>query len=379
MILPWSTLGASAAAESSHSLPFATDILVAIGERINIDTVTADSLPLDTMLISEHNGFPVRVDVREGRIEHIGYRLFHDSLRRSSSSPALDFVERNALEEDLNIRKGESLNERLAHDKISFEHGDFHNLKSVSKDFPDHTVSNLNGKKYRIDWFQPGDSVSQFSMTFPISYDLLMGTDMKENERRLLAELSDSSLCADNQSPELGYLDEGVVEATWKPGCFVKSGYSIFSEKLVSERYYQPADSLSGHKFEPLYNVEYPVESIVNLLTGTDIPNEFEIELKMIAYPREPQRITIPLSRMVEYFKSRGCLPFAGVTKLTDSEAEFVVMYYNRDWGYCHSLKVAVDTSNLQERKGLAKARITPFVPIPKIDNLFYENQSLVP
>ncbi len=357
---------------SATRLRYATDLLAQIGEKIGLDSmVVTDSCVRDTIIPFDFKNRKARIDVRNGAIEHIGYCIFPDSTRSFATGPVQDFLERYTLCADIPILKEETLNRQLAVDNMSFEGMTFHDLKDMGRDSADYAINCLDERVYSVTWHH--DSITRSTVTFPINYYLMRGTSMVENELRLFEELSDS-LILDGYSPDSLIIEKEHLTPTWKPNCFIFEGNKFYTDLLTSNRYYQSADTTSVSMFKALYDISYPVESFSNLLTGLDIPNDISVELKMIAYPMETRYLTIPLSRMVGYFLSRGCEIFTGLTKLDDQAATYVVISKNSAWGYCHSMRITLEINQFEEKKGTGKAKITPYIPLPKIRSLFMEN-----
>lgn len=356
---------------SATRLCYATDILAEMGAKLGVDSLVTDSCPSDTIISFEFNNRTVRADIRHGRVEHIGYCIFPNSIRGFSDGPVQDFIERYALCTDIPLLKEETLNRQLAVDNISFKGMSFDDLKDIGQDSLMYTINCLDERVYTTTWHH--DSVRTSSISFPVDYDLLRGTTMVENERRLLEELNDSIILS-GFTPDSIIVEKDQLNATWKPNCFILEGNKFYTDLLSSDRYYQTADSTSSSMFETLYNSSYPVESLSNMLTGLDIPNNVNVELRMMTYPMEMRYLTVPLSRMVGYFISRGCEIFTGLTHMNDTSATYVVICKNSAWGYCHSMKITLSLNHFDEKEGIGKAKITPYIPLPKIRSLFTEN-----
>ena len=357
---------------SATRLRYATNLLTDIGEKIGLDSiVVTDSCVRDTIIPFDFKNRKARIDVRNGAIEHIGYRIFPDSTRSFATGPVQDFLERYTLCADIPIIKEKTLNRQLAVDNLSFEGMTFNDLKDMGRDSSDYSINCLDERVYSVTWHH--DSITRSTVTFPVNYYLMRGTSMVENEIRLFEELSDS-LILNGYSPDTFLIKKEHLVPTWKPNCFIFRGNKFYSDLLTSDRYYQISDTSATSIFKILYDSSYPVESFSNLLTGLDIPNDINVELKMIAYPMETRYLTVPLSRMVGYFLSRGCELFTGLTKLEGNSATYVMISKNSAWGYCHSMKITLEINQFEEKKGTGKAKITPYVPLPKIRSLFMEN-----
>lgn len=294
--------------------------------------------------------------------------------RDFTSCPVFDFLERYAMCSDLPLDREHPSDKQIAIDGLEFDGMSFGDLKKIGRDSTDFYIRSDDYRTYTVVWTH--ENQPDMSVKIPINYNLLRGVDMAESELRLFGELSDTLLIDfSERSLAENSVSKDQLTGTWKPNNFILKGDKFMTDGIRSDRYYQPDTSMSNDsKFELLYDESYPVESISNLLTGIGIDNSYEVELKMIAYPMEPRTIRVPLSRMVFYFISRGCELFAGLTSMSDSSIQYVMVCKNAAWGYCHSMKITVTYEKFEDKSGEAKAKITPYIPLPKILNLFSEN-----
>ena len=345
---------------------YATDNLRTIASTLGLDSQDLVTETADTVIFFNVKSCDARADVRNGVVSHIGYRIFPDTARSINALPVFDFLERHSLENDLSVEDANPLEtEKIRYNNL--KEPDLTTLFRRNLPFNVRTVDYLN---YEVEW-QKGDG-GTMRVTVPVSYELLHGSSLPENERRLFEELSDSSGIDVRLLPASHTVDKEQLTPTFKPNCFIMRGAHLFSEDLTSDRYYQSDTSSVSSSFKILDSESYPVESIANMLSGVDIPNDIEVELSMIAYPMEKRTIKIPLSRMTAYFLSKGCEIFTGVTSVDDSGSQYVMICRNAPQGYCHSLKINVPAEAYPKKSGLAKAKITPYIPLSKIINLYY-------
>lgn len=366
--LSWCALSGHAVAKSSSAYSYATDNLANIAAVIGLEKIAPDAAAVaDTVLFFELGGKSARADVRRGLVRHIGYRVFPDAERSLATLPVFDFLERFALEQELPIEQPNV----IERDKVRFTGIKASELPSLfSRQLP-FTVSTEEFKDYRLCW--TASDGRKMEVVVPISYNLLNGSELPENERRLIADLSSPAVLNHPDLPIERSVGKENLEATPKLNCYVLRGSRFFTEYINSDRYYQNnTDSLAA-AFRVLDNEAYPAESISNMLSGLDIPNDIEVQLKMIVYPMEKKIFSIPLRQMVAYFLSQGCEIYTGLTGIDNQKADYVMIGRNDRRGYCHSLKISVPISAINEKKGRATAKITPYIPLPKILNMFAE------
>ena len=214
----------------ASSLNFATDQLESMAKIIGIESIDQSAAGADTTLILSYKNTPVRVDIADGTVNHIGYNIFGDDMR----SVVFNFLERYSLAADMPLKREKSVNAMLAEDQITFKGGDFARLKKMTPDGYDIAVNNLNGRQYQVCWNTP-DGQTDYTVSFPISYDLLHGTGMVENERRLL-----NDLVSHRNSPAT---PENVTRpqllTTWHLNYYVLPGTSYYTDALNTNKYYR--------------------------------------------------------------------------------------------------------------------------------------------
>lgn len=402
----WTLSGSTAIASS---LDFATDQLGKMAKIIGIDATNAPADDADTTIITTYKTLPVRVDINGGTVIHIGYDIFDDALRGGPNDVVFNFLERYALAADMPLKREKSVNAMLAEDQITFEGGDFSRLKRMNTDGYSISVNNLNGRQYRVSWNTP-DEQTEYVVSFPISYDLLHGTGMVENERRLLDGLTSHINKPDNSVS----VTRHQLLPTWNINYYILPGNSYYTDALTSNKYYQfvISDTISAGKtadliesvkeavksasqaektgdnkpnltkpakksgFELIYNPSiYPIESIANMLTTGKIDNDFILDIKHIGYDFNYQNISVPLNQAIDYFIKKNCEVFFGVSQQKDDIYTCVVIFRNIPEGYCHSMRVTINRNDLESCTGRFPARLTSYIPISKISNLFGEKQ----
>ncbi len=344
---------------------YSSDVLLEISTQLGL------RLSLDSLKDSEYyskffyKGLPVTVIVKGNTIEHIGYSIFTEQQRHAINSPIVNFLERYSLELDIPTRKEVTEKRRMQEDGVVFDVGDFNVLKTV-KDNPNLgiTIQTLNDRKYTVTWM---DSVNSLcSVTFPIDFELLNGTDMIENTRRLKeCLLKDSMYARDTVCVAMDRL-----EKMWNMNYYVQQGDAYYFDNLNSNRYYK-LDSLG--KIEPIFCKQFPFESVANLFTATDIPNDYVLQIRMQKYGLKKEQITVPLHQWINLCKKTGCKPFLGFIKKTGDNLDCELIMRNVPNGYSHVMRFTFDTSMIEARHGFIPARLNCYIPTSRISKMFKE------
>jgi hypothetical protein len=315
---------------------------------------------LDTLQVS-YNDKPLSIGLNSrGCIDHIGYTIFTPDQRNILGKQIVDFIERYSLLADIPPRRN-TVEKQMSEDGVILDGCKLNQLATTvgGADIA-LSVENLYGRTYKVVWnVAEGKKVT---MTFPLSYDLLSGCDLDESERRLPEQIFDFQ--PDSTAVRIIPADMQVDPTT---NLLVSQSETYFTNGLTSSRYFEEFEG----EIDPLYSLDYPVETMANLLTDTDLNNEFEINIKLRCYNYQDVFMFLPLNRFVGYFLAQGCKPFFGVISADNGTIVGELVYVNRDLGYCHALKVTLNEKDLIERRGILQARMVSYIPVSRILNIF--------
>lgn len=307
---------------------------------------------------------PVTVTVERGRIVHIGCSLFPPEMKAALKSPVCDFIERYVLELSLPMKRPMPVARQLDEDGVFFRNGDLSTFARLQRDGDYNiNVENLNDKRYTVSWNKDGHEV--FAMNFPIEYELLNGTGMIENEQRLAEEIRLVNPAVGKQSTP----DDDVLKATWHGKYYVLKGEYYYTERLNTDKYYAKDDD--GLRL--LYDKEFLVESLSNLLTTNGIDNEITIEICLKKYGFKEETITVPLRQWTAFCLDSGCVPFFGLIGIDNDVADCELIMRNKAEGYNHTMRLKVGLDVLKNRKGTVTARLNSYIPMARVKYLFDE------
>lgn len=347
------------------SSDFSSDILLEIatqmGLRQSLDSLK-DAEYYDNFF---YKGLPVTVIVKDRTIAHIGYSIFTKQQRHAINSPIVNFLERYSLELDIPTRKEVTAKRRMQEDGVVFEEGELSSLKTF-RDKPNLgiNIQTLNERKYTVTWMDSVNSIC--SVSFPIDFELLNGTDMTENTRRLKERLmKDSLYVRDTVSVALDRLKK-----MWNMNYYVHLGDTYYFDHLNSNRYYE-LDSLG--KIKPIFCKQFTFESVANLFTATDIPNDYVLQIRIQKYGLKKELISVPLHQWVNYCQKTGCKPFLGLIKKTGDILDCELIMRNVSMGYNHVMRFTFDLSLIESRCGVIPARLNCYLPTSRISKMFKE------
>ena len=300
------------------------------------------------------NGFPLRIEEKDGTVEHIGYRFFSSEETLALGRDVSRFLERYALEADLPLEKEKSLETQLLEDGILFRSGSLSSLKSLCKEeHGDITLQSVTERRHLFSW-------SAGEMVFPADVELILGRSQTENDRRLPSEIASSAF--EDQAPVPAMEDLTPRE----DGLLVLPGDFYYLESLSSDTYYDGSGI-------PVNSLLYESETLSNLFAGLIRDSAIELEIRMRVYGLKTQTLRVPLTSMAAYALENDCRSYVGIIARNKEEVELLVVYRNVSASYNHILRVQLSHECVGEGKGKASVRLTPFVPTHSVQYLFEE------
>ena len=122
---------------------------------------------------------------------------------------------------------------------------------------------------------------------------------------------------------------------------------------------------------EPIFTTSMPRESFSNLAVSRRIINEYNVTINLIRYGHKYSKATMPFSTLMNYFDKKGCTPYFGVIENTDSTMRGLLLLANIPEGYCHTIRLDIETNSIDTGKGIMQGRMMAYIPISKIKKLF--------
>lgn len=360
LAIPWSL-----PAQCNH---YQTDLLARMTEALQMHTV------LDTLSNGVHiaqqtyKGKPLCIIVNDGEVEHIGYAIFPEGMREDAPSPVYNFLERYALQASLPLKRAKTFERQMYEDDVTFTKGGITTLSTLwGKENVEFSLENLQNRMCRATWKQEGNVLC--SVSFPVNYNLYHGTDLVENQRRLIEDLQRASVSVPDVEKSVPVEQLAKI---LEPDYFLLKGDSLYISSLNSDTYYVKRND---DEFRLLFSDKHPVESFANLLTTNSISNDIHATIKLVLYDFKSETIDVPLVNMLSYFKKKGCKAYFGIIQSEREQHTAELLLLNRDEGYCHTLKLNFSTSNVASRSGTISGRMNCYVPISKIKFLFEEKK----
>lgn len=353
---------------SSAKNRYQSDLLSQMAESLQMKTVL-DTLSDGSYIAQQsYKSYPLSIIVSGGEVEHIGYSIFSKEMRAIAPSPVYNFLERYALQANLPLKRTKSVERQLYEDDVIFTVGNIYKLSSIwAMPNVNFSIDNREDRICRATWDQNGKVFC--SVCFPVNYNLYHGTDLVENQRRLLDDLRRISVI----QPKVNRaISKDKLVKLFEPNYFVLKGDSFYVATLNSNNYYVQE---GNEQYKLLFSDRHPVESFANLLTTNSIDNSIQAQVKLVMYDFKSEMVNVPLVSLLNYFMSKGCKAYFGMIDKKNETYTSELLLLKRDEGYGHAIKLTFNTANVTSKSGTITGRMNCYVPISKVKFLFEEKK----
>lgn len=348
-----------------YGLFYSSDKIESIAKALSVNIPDSSG----TYTISK-NGRDINIRVAEGEVKHIGYRLFPEDFRGLAVNPVIaDFVERYWLEQSLSINNEKSALQQMREDRFQFYNGSLASVDRIQKDLGQGFSCNLSNNIVFMEWGDMSRPVCK--ICFPVNHELILGRKMKENDSRLPGELKRTRIDVRPVNPGDG---DDMASLDSLTSVYIGKSGSYLDCELRSDRFFMSNSDSS--EMLPVFNPDFPVESLSNLFTDYDIDGAENIALSIRhkTYGFNEQLIETSVPQFVAYSLQSGCQPYVGIIDLgtkVAGMADMLVIMRNWEVGYNHVLRVSVPIDCIAKKMGKATARLNAFVPTGNLKNLF--------
>lgn len=261
---------------------------------------------------------------------------------------------------------GKPMERFMQEEKIAFLEGGFSQLAMLCRDsLATMEMTLVDGRRYALT-FHSTDG-PRVTLSYPADYQLIMGVMLMELEERLSEAIRNYRI---EKKENHEVVDAELLEQVGNSPVYLLKGSFYVLPELSSNRYYvRESDSSYGL----LYSEDLPVETMANLLTGTDIDVPISITILLVKYGYRTETFTIPLRQWIAYCMAEGCTPYFGVINHEKERLVCEVVMHNELLGYAHVAKLTLDPAILADRKGIINARMNSYVPLSNVKAIFNE------
>ena len=314
-----------------------------LGESAIVDTADCDT-------VVALDGYNVRIVKKDSLVSHAGLYLFADNMKKALGKELLGFIEEALLAKSMKID-----DER--YDRLSITSGSIGDFRHLSPDSAC-TVNNNNAKTRTVEWPL---AEKLLAVTIPINYDIAAKGTRTDIENALIAKIK----AFNGKRNEYGKIDSTLLEEYGEAG-FVYTG-NTYLNKYITRNVYLNTDSIS-----PLWDADYPLESISNLfIMPSDAYGDMPVELTILKHEYgEKESFKVSLNQLLAACEDEGCVAYWGVEKFEDGVLEGALFLYNQPMGYDHTVKVLCRPAEVIAEGAEITARAGLFIPTNNIHEL---------
>lgn len=296
-----------------------------------------------------------------GDVVHIGYKLFnHHWTLHYTPREVLDFIERYALEQDLDI-DNEVREMRQFADNVKCTQGNLSMLAKVTPDTPV-TIDKIEYRMFRVKWTF-GTQILE--ICFPVDFQFIIGANTIEleevferNIKRVLP-IVDDNLFIDWENLKVVRLGDLLIA---NEGKYLNE--SIRSDIFLKE---------SHEKRTLILDSQMPLYSVKNILLTGIFPNEIPFRLTIDCYGyRKKQVNDISLQQFIGLCQLEKCEMYVGIKTQNSEEITAVVFALNRDMAYNHVLSVRFPLDLLRGKHAFVTGTVFTYIPLQNVTEKFF-------
>ena len=149
---------------------------------------------------------------------------------------------------------------------------------------------------------------------------------------------------------------------------YTKTAYLELESFNDAEYYMKVRDD-----FLPVFDTNHPDYSAANLFHGL-IPNkDYRMYVEQSVYGLKTISYTISLKQWLSYCAEWGLKVFFAVEEQREDGLLTLIIAQSKELGFNHMLSVVIPDKFITDTKAVMKVRMTPYIPIHNIKNLFQE------
>ena len=293
-------------------------------------------------------------------------KLFSPEMMEHASKPlavVIDFMERYFQE--LSDQKQTTIQTKMADDKVFFRQGSLSDLKQVADTMP--LNISLVDRHYEVTWQK--DSFPFVTVVFPAQYDLLLGMSQELAQKKLKDILLSYP---ENQDTTITHPENTIQQDSVfidKDSVFYTKTAYLELESFTDAVYYNKVCK----NYVPIFDYIHPDHSAANLFHGLIHNKDYRIYVEQSVYGMSTISYSMKLSQWLNYCAEWGLKVFFAVEEQREDGILALVIAQSKELGFNHMLSVVIPDKFIGDTNAVMKVRMTPYIPIHNIKNLFQE------
>ena len=289
--------------------------------------------------------------------------LFPPELRQEGDSVVLDFIDRYLTELSALERSGDFIAQRIADDGVIFSVGSPASARNITSELL-FSLSRIEDSYYVAEW-QDSTANAILSMSFPISFELLLGKPKVEIEKELREVLKSEPFDYDTACSidSMAILPDGYMQTTPHSHYYVES--------VNTARYYQKPknDSIC-----PVFDTRQKEYSAANLFAGIiEQADDYMLYVDQSLYGFQSEQYMIHLSQWLHYCQRMNLTIYFGVEVEREDGLQALLIAQSKDLGFNHMLSIIIPGRFVEKKNTVMKAMLNAFIPTHNIKDLYQQ------
>jgi hypothetical protein len=346
--------------------------LAETGEYVSKKCLPAKDSIFDCPAIIKGKSLTVKYNSKN-EISHLGVSLFSQEAKEMINYPVCSFIERFLLEL-LQQKTAAGMSRRLEDYDVSLEETKPAGNSSLSPAALSNILNRMQPsthftlrqteKQYSAIWKL--DDYGTFTMTFPVSRELIFGTNKKESDEAL-SELLPTSYCNESQKRNVEFKADEMTVNTQDSRIFDRKGDFFILPRLNSDIC---CVRNSNGAFLPVYDAAHPGVSLKNILLLPHMNTSLQLHIKHRQYSNFTPEFEMKLSDFICFFQAESNI-YCHVETTKQNMLNGYVIVHSKKFNYIHMLHVSATGEDVFKDNAMLQAEFYSNIPQHNITNLF--------
>lgn len=357
---------------SGSAQAYASRKLAEIGEYLPKTCLPAKDSIFSCPEIIGGKSLVIKYNIRN-EVIHLGLSLFSQEIKEMINFPVCSFIERFLLEL-IQQKSASGIAGKLKEFGISFEEkkltgsGDLSpaTLLSILNKMqqPTHFTLQQTDAKYTAIW-KFGD-YEILTMTFPVSRELIFGTNKKESDEAL-SEVLPGSYCSEEQKKQIRFAANEMTANQYNSRVFERKGDFFILPKLNSDI----CCFRNGKgEYQPVFDADYPAVSLKNIFLLPQMNTNLLLHIKHHQYSNFTPEFEMNLDDFICFFQTESDI-YCHVETEEQNMLKVYVIIHSKKFNYIHMLYAKTDADTVFKENGMLQAEFYSNIPQHNVKNLF--------